>query len=71
MVQRYELSEEWGNPVMSEYDHGDWVSYEDYQNISAKAKMLADVIARFMGNERVDFYAALDAYGEVENDPRN
>lgn len=30
MVQRFELSEEWGNPVMSEYDHGDWVSYEDY-----------------------------------------
>ena len=30
MVKRYELSEEWGEPVMSEYDHGEWVKYEDY-----------------------------------------
>lgn len=40
MVKRYELSESWGVPELSEYDHGEWVSFEDYEKVVEKAREL-------------------------------
>ena len=38
MVKRYELSESWGVPELSQYDHGEWVSFEDYEKVADKAR---------------------------------
>jgi len=40
MVQRYEATTEWGEAVMSEYDFGDYVAYEDYQKLEAELEQL-------------------------------
>lgn len=33
MVQRYELSEKWGQPEMAKYDYGDYVEYDSYKEL--------------------------------------
>lgn len=33
MVQRYELSEKWGQPEMVKYDWGDYVEYDSYKEL--------------------------------------
>ena len=33
MVQRYELSEKWGQPEMAKYDWGDYVEYDSYKEL--------------------------------------
>lgn len=33
MVQRYELSEKWGQPKMAKYDLGDYVEYDSYKEL--------------------------------------
>jgi len=40
MVQRYEATTEWGEAVMSKYDFGDYVAYEDYQKLEAELEAL-------------------------------
>ena len=33
MVQRYELSEKWGQPEMAKHDYGDYVEYDSYKEL--------------------------------------
>lgn len=33
MVQRYELSEKWGQPEMAKYDYDDYVEYDSYKEL--------------------------------------
>lgn len=42
MVQRYELSEKWGQPEMAKYDWGDYVEYDDYLQLEAKLREFAE-----------------------------
>lgn len=48
MVKRYELSESWGVPELSEYDHGEWVSFEDYEKLEQKYDSLRNAAAELL-----------------------
>lgn len=44
MVQRYELSEKWGQPEMAKYDWGDYVEYDSYKELERKLRNFADQV---------------------------
>ena len=44
MVQRYELSEKWGQPEMAKYAYGDYVEYDDYLQLEAKLREFAEQV---------------------------
>lgn len=44
MVQRYELSDRWGQPEMAKYAYGDYVEYDDYLQLEAKLREFADQV---------------------------
>lgn len=44
MVQRYELSEKWGQPEMAKYDWGDYVEYDSYKELEAKLREFAEQV---------------------------
>lgn len=57
-VKRYEAAAEFGNPVMSEYAFGDYVSYEDYVALIEER----DALAANEGYKRA-FYEIADILG--------
>lgn len=44
MVQRYELSDRWGQPEMAKYAYGDYVEYDDYLQLEAKLREFAEQV---------------------------
>ena len=47
MVQRYELSEKWGQPEMAKYDYGDYVEHDRFQDYVIETEMeVAELVAR-------------------------
>lgn len=60
MVERYELSEEWGDPVLSEYPYGEWVKYEDYERLKREAM-------NHIASIQKQYDALALAYAELEN----
>lgn len=42
MVQRYELSDKWGQAEMAKYAYGDYVEYDDYLKLEAELQKYKD-----------------------------
>lgn len=65
MVQRYELSEKWGQPEMAKYDWGDYVEYDSYKELDDSYKELDDSFQDYITTTDMEIDGLVSRLAEV------